>query len=226
LADRAARAELRTLFDTVDEPTNSPRYNVAPGQLVATVRLDDDGQRHWRNARWGLIPSWAKDKKEGFKHINARSETAATKPSFRAAFKKRRCLIAADGFFEWEKRGKEKIPHHFRLHGGVSYAFAGLWETWHGEGSPVESCTVLTCAPNEIVQPYHDRMPVILPAEGYERWLNPTSDPADLQALLGPYPADRMESFVVDQVVNNARNDVPECVQPVEAAVSSRSLFG
>jgi putative SOS response-associated peptidase YedK len=218
-------SDLQTLFDAVDPLPLSPRYNIAPGQMIATVRHEEDHRRHFRKLRWGLVPSWAKSLNEGFKHINARGETAYKLPSYRSAFAKRRCLIVADGFFEWEKKGKEKVPHYFRLQGGPPFGFAGLWERWEGDGSPIESCTIITTDANSMVGSFHNRMPVILPADGYAAWLDSTTPLPQLQSMLVPFPADQMETFVVSPVVNNARHDVPECVEPVEPAAPSPSLF-
>ncbi len=173
----------------------------------------------------GLIPSWARDRNEGFKHINARAETAYKLPSYRSAFAKRRCLVLADGFFEWEHKGKQKIPHYFRLHGGQPFAFAGLWESWHGDGSAIESFTLITTEANRVVAPFHNRMPVIIPHDSYAHWLNPHTALPEVQTMLAPYPPKLMETYTVSQVVNNARHDVPECVEPAEAPTISHDLF-
>jgi putative SOS response-associated peptidase YedK len=181
-----------------------PNFNAAPSQSIAAVRLEADG-RHIRMFRWGLIPSWAKDLGEGFKHFNARGETAYKLPSYRSAFAKRRCLVIADGFFEWEKQGKAKIPHHFQVRGGATFGFAGLWEQWQGDSSSIESCTIITTEPNELVRPIHNRMPVILSTDRYARWLDPQTPVPELQSLLVPYSADLMESSLANPIVNNVR---------------------
>lgn len=192
-----------------------PSYNIAPTQLVLAVT--NDGQRRAELLRWGLIPFWAKDIKIGYRMINAVGETAATKPAFRAAFKKRRCLILADGFFEWRKDGKEKIPTYIFLKSQEPFAFAGLWETWKSpEGETVKSCTILTTKPNEFMEPIHNRMPVILSGETEALWLDPmTEEPDVLQPLIQPAPAELMESRIVSSLVNSPKNNSPECVVPI-----------
>ena len=192
-----------------------PSYNIAPTQLVLAVT--NDGQRRAELMRWGLVPFWAKDIKIGYRMINAVGETAATKQAFRAAFKKRRCLILADGFFEWRKDGKEKIPTYIFLKSREPFAFAGLWETWKSpEGETVKSCTILTTKPNEFMEPIHNRMPVILSGETEALWLDPmTEEPDVLQPLIQPAPAELMESRIVSSLVNSPKNNSPECVVPI-----------
>ena len=192
-----------------------PRYNIAPTQQVVTVT--NDGARRTELMRWGLVPFWAKDLKIGYRMINAVGETLATKPAFRAAFKKRRCLILADGFFEWRKDGKSKIPTYIFLKSRESFAFAGLWETWKSpEGETVKSCTIVTTRPNEFMEPIHNRMPVILSSETEALWIDPLSeDPDILQPLLQPSPAELLESYEVSSFVNSARNEGPECIEPL-----------
>ena len=196
-----------------------PRYNIAPTQPVLVVSVDpENGNRRAESMRWGLVPFWAKDLKIGYRMINAVAETAAGKPAFRAAFKKRRCLILADGFFEWRKEGKEKIPTYIFQKSKTPFAFAGLWETWRSpEGEQVRSCTILTTTPNELIQPIHNRMPVILSQETEALWLDPMTEEAEtLTPLLIPSPAEVLTSIVVSGYVNSAKNSGPECVQPVE----------
>ena len=192
-----------------------PSYNIAPTQLVLAVT--NDGQRRAELMRWGLIPFWAKDIKIGYRMINAVGETAATKPAFRAAFKKRRCLILADGFFEWRKDGKEKIPTYIFLKSREPFAFAGLWETWKSPvGETVKSCTIVTTKPNEFMEPIHNRMPVILSGETEALWLDPmTEEPDALQPLIQGAPAELMESCIVSSLVNSPKNNSPECVVPI-----------
>ena len=192
-----------------------PRYNIAPSQQVVTVT--NDGARRTELMRWGLVPFWAKDLKIGYRMINAAGETLAAKPAFRAAFKKRRCLILADGFFEWRKDGKSKIPTYIFLKSRESFAFAGLWETWKSpEGETVKSCTIVTTRPNEFMEPIHNRMPVILSSETEALWIDPLSeDPDILQPLLQPSPAEQLESYEVSSFVNSARNEGPECIEPL-----------
>lgn len=198
-------------------PESVPRYNVAPTQPVAAIRLADGSkQRELTFFRWGLIPSWSKDPKIGSRMINARSETVAEKPSFRAAFKRRRCIIPADGFYEWQKvdGGKQPIFIH-----GVDkrpFALAGLWEMWSDpEGSMLQTCTILTTRPNDMMAPIHNRMPVILEKEDYDMWLDPGDNPQQALHLLRPYPAEKMAAYPVSTFVNSPRNDAPACIEPI-----------
>jgi putative SOS response-associated peptidase YedK len=186
-----------------------PRYNIAPTQTVPVVR-QLDGKRELVELHWGLIPSRAKDKKIAYSTINAKAETVATKPAFRSAYKKRRCLVIADGFYEWRTEGKAKLPMLFQVDGGEPFAFAGLWEWWGGGDKPVESCTILTTEPNELAAQVHNRMPVILDKEDYEAWLSGEQIP------LVPFAADRMRARPVGTYVNNVRNQGPECIAPSE----------
>ena len=202
----------------VDVPSEIiPSYNIAPSQTVnAVVQMPDLSKRILHNYRWGLIPSWAKDPAIGFKLINARSETASEKPSFRYAFKHRRCLIPTDGFYEWQRvegSKTKKQPYFFGLKDENIFAFAGLWERWESpEGDIIETCTILTAAANEILKPIHDRMPVILHAKDYDLWLDPRFTRKDkLQELLKPYAAEEMISYPVSSIVNSPKNDNPEC---------------
>jgi putative SOS response-associated peptidase YedK len=189
-------------------------YNIAPTRQVAAV-LFEGGGRKLEMLRWGLIPSWAKDPEIGNRMINARSETAPEKPSYRKAFKERRCLIPADGFYEWQKMNGGKQPYYFRMKGGGPFAFAGLWETWDRDGEEIRSCTILTTAPNEIAAEVHDRMPVILSREDHDFWLDPEVDETGaLRELLVPYPAEEMEAYPVSRHVNRPTNDDERCVEP------------
>lgn len=200
----------------ISEPI-APRYNIAPTQPVPVV--PNDGERRLRFFRWGLIPSWAEDPRLGQRMINARAETLRQRPAFRTAFRLRRCLVLADGFYEWrqEPDRKRKIPYYVRLKSGDPFGFAGLWELWESpEGEPLYSCTIITTEPNELVKPLHNRMPVILPAEAHGIWLDPEPKaPDELQRWLKPYPAEEMEAYPVSTLVNNPAADVPECVRPV-----------
>jgi len=165
------------------------------------------------NARWGLIPMWAKDEKIGYRTINARADTVAEKPSFRDAYKKRRCLVVANGFFEWQKVGKEKQPYLIRLKGGELFAFAGLWSWWKSpEGEEITSYTIITTEPNELCTKLHNRMPVILAPRDHEQWLDTGADGA---ALLKPFAANEMEAFPVSKRVGNVRNNDPELLEPI-----------
>ena len=195
-----------------------PRYNIAPSQNVTAVLNDGDGRAI--QVSWGLVPHWAQDPKIGNRMINARSETLPQKPAFRTAYRKRRCIIFADGFYEWRKDpgGKTKTPVYIRLASGDPFTFAGLWERWEPTGdSPLLSCTIITTRPNALVAEIHDRMPVILPAEDHVAWLAPGDTPPDtLSELLGPYPASQMVAHPVSRQVNNPRADTPECITPAE----------
>jgi len=180
------------------------------------VRVED-GHRALVSLKWGLIPSWAKDAKIAYSLINARSETVAEKPAFRAAFKARRCLIPATSFYEWQKTGtKTKQPFAFTMLNGAMFAFAGLWERWRDdadvEAPVVQSCTILTTEANEVVRPVHDRMPVIVAPADFAAWLDPRTAVADLHPLLRPYAAEEMTGVSVGQYVNNPRNEGPQCL--------------
>jgi putative SOS response-associated peptidase YedK len=204
-----------------------PRYNIAPTQEVAVVRYDLERARRTLGAlHWGLVPSWADDPTIGNRMINARSETAATKPAFREAFRRRRCLVAADGFFEWKRGTRPKQPYYFRLEEDRPFALAGLWERWRRGELSIESCTILTTTANELVEELHDRMPVILDQADYDAWLDPRQeDVARLARLLVPYPAERMMAYPVNTVVNSARLDAPECVAPASTGKVQGTLF-
>ncbi len=196
-------------------PRLEPRYNIAPTQEAAVVRRLG-GRRRLDLLRWGLVPYWARDPGIGNRLINARSESAADKPSFRDSFKRRRCLVPADGFFEWRKSSAGKQPYLVRLRDGAPFAFAGLWDRWvPHDGEPVESFTILTTAPNPLVAELHDRMPVILPPAGFESWLAGETPQRRLAQLLTAYPAGEMESYPVSDVVNRPANDTPRCVEPL-----------
>jgi putative SOS response-associated peptidase YedK len=211
-APAQAVEQLFPLFELADVP---PRYNIAPTQPVLAVRAGAEGKPEPVRLRWGLVPSWAADPSIGNRLINARSETVAGKPAFRSAFRQRRCLVLADGFYEWQQAGRQRQPFLFRLHKDRPFAFAGLWECWKKGESPLETCTLLTTNANELLGTIHIRMPVILPHEVYDRWLDPAlKDPEALQALLLPYPAQEMEGYPVATWVNNARHEGAECIVP------------
>ncbi|MEM6925863.1 MAG: SOS response-associated peptidase [Myxococcota bacterium] len=214
---------LADVFSVEVLPEVLPRYNIAPTTQVPAVVVDDSGTRTLSLFRWGLIPSWSKDKKGGARMINARSETVASKPAFRAAFKRRRVLIVADGFYEWERIGKgkaaKKIPHLIQVTGGVPFGMAGLWERWIDAETDEEirSCTIVTTEGNTLMQPIHDRMPVILPEIHWERWLDPAvQDRDELQEMLIPYDPDRMQERRVSKAVGNVRNQGPDVQGPYE----------
>jgi putative SOS response-associated peptidase YedK len=165
--------------------------------------------------RWGLIPSWAKDQSIGSRMINARAETLSEKPSFRDAFRKRRCLVVADGFYEWQKVAGRKRPMRIVLQTGEPFAFAGLWESWRDpEGTTVRSCTIITTGPNSLIEPIHNRMPVILSRDDEARWLDPEmDDPPSLLQMLAPYPQGAMDAYEISTLVNSPANDVPDCIE-------------
>jgi putative SOS response-associated peptidase YedK len=195
---------------SVDLP---PNYNVAPTQGVAAV-LSEGGERRLEILRWGLIPPWADDPQIGSRMINARAETAPEKPSFRRAFRERRCLIPADGFYEWKRTNGSKQPYYIHMKDERPFAFAGLWEGWNDNGGPaIRSCTILTTGPNALVAGVHDRMPVILPAGSYDAWLDPEAERDELAALLAPYPEDEMEAYPVSRFVNSPSNNDPRCIE-------------
>jgi putative SOS response-associated peptidase YedK len=192
----------------------APRYNIAPTQPVVVV--GDDGKRYMTQMRWGLIPSWAKDPAIGNRMINARAETLTVKPAFRVAIRKRRCLIVADGFYEWQKRGNVKQPVRIVLKSREPFGFAGLWETWEPpQGEPIQSCTIITTQANELQKEVHDRMPVILPRDKENLWLDPDAELARLLDLLKPYPSSEMEFYPVSRAVNLPQHDVPDCILPI-----------
>jgi putative SOS response-associated peptidase YedK len=201
-----------------DVPPYQPRYNLAPTQPALVLRRNPHtGSRELTFLTWGLIPSWAKDPSIGNKLINARAETLSEKPAFRAAFRRRRCLVPADGFFEWKKTGTGKQPWFIARKDGKPMALAGLWEHWESpDGSVIESFTLITTEPNELVKRLHDRMPAILPEDAFDLWLDPDADPAELQALLlTPFPAELMDSWPVSTAVNRAGNDDPGLIEPL-----------
>ncbi len=203
-------------FDVGNVPPLTPRYNIAPTQPVATVIIKpEQKERQLLLLHWGLIPSWAKDKKMGARLINARAETVAEKPSFRAAFRHQRCLVLADGFYEWQQQERKKQPYYFRLSDGRPFAFAGLWAHWEGEdGEVIESCTLLTTEANQLMQPIHNRMPVILDPRDYDLWLDLDVPKSELlQQLFRPYSGEEMTMYPVGTQVNKANNDNPECIK-------------
>ena len=210
-------ADLQEAFPEFTFPAQvAPRFNIAPSQPILVVA--NDGTNKADFFVWGLVPSWAKDPTIGSHLINARSETLAEKPAFRSAYKYHRCLIFANGFFEWQAQpgGKSKVPHFIRLNSEKPFAFAGLWEHWQSpDGSEIKSATIITTEPNELMSPIHNRMPVILPKGAYAQWLDSAPHNAsDLQGLLIPYPAEDMKAFPVSTGVNSPANDRPEIILP------------
>ncbi len=200
---------------TAESAAWTPHYNIAPTKTVIVV--GDDGTRYLTEMRWGLVPSWATDPAIGNRMINARAETVATKPAFRSALRKHRCLVVADGFYEWQKQGRSKQPYHITLKSGEPFGFAGLWDTWTApDGEAIRTCTIITTDANDLLKPIHDRMPVILAREAEDIWLDPTiQDPVRLLPLLKPYPAEEMECYPVNPLVNNPAHDGPECLIPL-----------
>lgn len=212
----------------VDAPEQlADRYNIAPTQPVGIVRLDRSGQaREWQLVHWGLVPSWAKDPSVGSRMINARGETVAEKPSFRAAFRRRRCLIPADGFYEWKRTGNGKQPYYIRLKDEEPFAFAGLWEIWVGpDGSELESCTIITTEPNELMTDLHDRMPVILSPDDYAEWLGTGKDATakdveQIRHLIRPFDAKLMAAYPVSTRVNSPMQEGLNLIAPLPTIVN------
>jgi putative SOS response-associated peptidase YedK len=210
--------ELALLFDLQEVPQIPPRYNLAPTQEAAVVRVERPGEpRRLDLLRWGLVPYWAKEASIGNRMINARSEGVADKPAYRWSFRKQRCLIPVDGFYEWKKEGKGKQPYLIRRKDGKPFAFAGLWARWQDpEGSPLETFTILTTDANDLIRPLHDRMPVILDPKDFDVWLDPAlEDRERLQPLLVPFESGPMETFPVSRAVNSPVHDAPDCVEPL-----------
>lgn len=213
---------IASAFQLTEVPQVLPRYNIAPTQLVPTVLHTAENSnavgknpvlRQFHQLRWGLIPSWAKDPQMGARLINARAETVTEKPSFRSAFRHRRCLVIADGFYEWQRQERKKQPFYFLLQNGQPFAFAGLWERWRSpDGEEIQSCTILTTEANEILRPIHDRMPVILDSKDYDLWLDPAVQNTEPLQLLRPYQSEAMTSYAVSTKVNNPANNTPECI--------------
>lgn len=212
-AQKSPAKKITKKFKVEEVPPLVERYNVAPAQTVLGIR-ESSGMREATVFKWGLVPSWARDAVIGNKLINARSETVTEKPSFRGAFARRRVLVPADGFFEWSRRGDSKRPFYFHMRDGEPFAIAGLGERWEGEGGPLETCTLLTTEANELLAPYHDRMPVILRPEDYELWLGTDiSRPEQLIPLLRPYAYEEMNAYAVSTLVNSPSNDGPRCIE-------------
>jgi putative SOS response-associated peptidase YedK len=206
------------LFELDGIPTLMPRYNIAPAQPVPVVLMTPERPtRRLVKLRWGLIPSWARDASIGARMINARAESVASKPSFRAAFRRRRCLVVADGFYEWQKLQHRKQPFYVHLRNGRPFALAGLWERWEGaDGGAIDSCTIITTEPNELMAPLHNRMPAILQPGDYALWLDPrTQTPEAVQPLLRPFPCQEMSAYAVSTQVNKPTMDSPTCIAPL-----------
>jgi putative SOS response-associated peptidase YedK len=225
---RAPASLVAEQFALFDVPPLGPRYNIAPTQPVAVVRPAGAGvekvtgtssaasRRQLAWLRWGLVPSWAQDPAIGNRLINARADTAATKPAFRAAMRRRRCLIVADGFYEWQRTGTRKQPYFIRMRDDRPFGFAGLWEAWEGaDHSALETCAILTTDANDLMRPIHDRMPVIISPGDYDRWLDPAIEkPEQVADLLRPYAADELIAYPVSPYVNSPARDDPRCIEP------------
>jgi putative SOS response-associated peptidase YedK len=235
---RAPASAIAEQFGLLEVPPFAPLFNIAPTQPVAVVRQVSSGSSSSRELgwmHWGLIPSWAQDRTMGSRMINARADTVAQKPAYRAAFRRRRGLIVADGFYEWQRpeqtaglgpgrlsgRGKgaaKKQPYFIHLRDDRPFALAGLWETWESpDGSPLDSSAIITTDANDLMQPIHDRMPVILSPQDYDRWLDPLAEQPDLLALLRPYPSEEMAAYPISAYVNSPTHDDPHCVEPLTA---------
>ena len=214
-------SELVDLYEITETgiPLNvAPRYNVAPTQTVPIIRSVPNG-RELAMVRWGLVPSWSKGPDSRYSMINARAETVTEKPSFRTPFRRRRCLVPADGFYEWKKANGAKQPYRIALNDGRPFAFAGLWDSWESaDETAIESCTIIVTDANELVRPIHDRMPVILDPGNHVRWLDVEGTPADEAAeMLRSYPSERMTAYPVSRMVNSPKNDDPKCIEAVAA---------
>ena len=206
-------SELASHFKLDEAVEVSPRYNIAPGTDIPAIRHSPEGKRVMHLLRWGLVPHWAKDPSIGAKLSNARGETVAEKPSFRDAFKRRRCLVPADGFYEWKAEGRLKQPYYFSMKDGEPFALGGVWESWRApNGDILRTCCLITTGPNEIMLPVHDRMPVIVSPENFEQWL--TGEPADAQALVKPYAVDDMQAWTVSRRVSRSSEEGADLVLP------------
>ncbi|MFO7543457.1 MAG: SOS response-associated peptidase [Thiobacillus sp.] len=208
-------SQLASHFKLDEAVEVAPRYNIAPGTDIPTIRHSPEGKRVMHLLRWGLVPHWAKDPSISNKLSNARGETVAEKPSFRDAFKRRRCLVPADGFYEWKAEGKLKQPYYFSMKDGAPFALGGVWESWRApNGDVLRTCCLITTEPNEIMLPVHDRMPVIVSPENYEQWL--TGEPADAQSLIKPYPVEDMQAWAVSRRVSRSGEEGDDLVKPAD----------
>jgi putative SOS response-associated peptidase YedK len=209
---KAQPDDLRKTCDAGVPPVYRPRFNIAPSQEVLSLTLGEDGTRRLRFFRWGLVPFWADDPRIGSRMINARAETVADKPAFRAAFRSRRCLVCADGFYEWAAAPTGKQPMRIHRPDDLPFLFAALWERWDRGGTPLESCTILTTAASDRLRPIHDRMPVILDPDGAATWLEAESPAAVLRELIARPVAAPLEAYPVSTLVNSPSNDLPACL--------------
>ena len=208
-------SELVTRFGLDEVVDVAPRYNISPGTDIPTIRYSPEGKRVMHLLRWGLVPYWAKDPGIGAKLINARGETVAEKPSFRDAFKRRRCLVPADGFYEWKSEVQQKQPYYFSMKSGEPFALGGVWESWRApNGEVLRTCCLITTGPNDIMLPVHDRMPVIVAPSDYAMWL--TGEPSDALDLVKPYPTDAMQVWPVSKRVSRSGEEGADLVRPAE----------
>lgn len=214
---RSSGKVIAEIFGLAEPPHIQPHFNIAPSQSVAVVRQQPEAhQRELVRLHWGLIPFWADDPSIGNRMANARSETAAMKPSFRRAFRSRRCLVVADGFYEWQKTDGKKQPYFVQMKDHRPFGIAGLWERWDKQGEPIESCTLLTTDANELMMPIHERMPVIIPPDQFDIWLDPSvHDEKVLSGLLRPFDAKTMTAYPISTLVNSPKNDVAACIEPI-----------
>lgn len=205
---------LKAAFDLAELPDNlTPRYNISPGTEIPTIRYSPEGKRVMHLLRWGLVPHWAKDPGIGAKLCNARGETVAEKPSFREAFKRRRCLVPADGFYEWKTEGREKQPYFFSLKTAEPFVLGGVWESWRApNGDVLRTCCLITTGPNEIMLPVHDRMPVIISPDDYATWL--TGEASDALNLVKPYPPHEMQTWAVSKRVSRSGEEGSDLIRP------------
>jgi len=223
----ATKQAISEYFGVLVHDDLPPRYNIAPTQQIVVVAHDGKKLVQWMH--WGLIPSWAKDPEIAARTINARAETAAEQPAFREAFRHRRCLIPAEGFYEWKPQARQaKQPYFIHLTESPLMGLAGLWDRWQSPtGEIIESCTVLTTTANDVLRPLHDRMPVILPPEHFDEWLNPSTPLPLIQSLLRPYPAQAMRAYPVGVQVSKPAHEGPDCIAPVRSESESHGeLFG
>ncbi len=213
----ASAPRLARLLGLIDLPELTPRYNIAPSQSVTAVRGARQGGRELVQLRWGLLPGWSKTPAKAYRMINAKAETLTQRPAFRTAYRRRRCLVPADGFYEWKQLADRRQPYFIAMEDGAPFVFAGLWERWRGPDEQlVESCAIITTEPNELIADIHTRMPAILGEQDFDAWLNPDEqDTSRLDALLRPYRADAMTATAVSSHVNNPRNDDPRCIEPL-----------
>ena len=212
----APAAQIRESFNLPDLPDRElkPRYNIAPSQDVAIIRDTGTG-REMVMARWGLIPCWSKESSTKYSTINARTESVAEKPTYRTSFKRRRCLIPADGFYEWKQDAGNKVPHHIRMKDGKVFAFAGLWDHWEGEDASIESCTIIVMPANAVMKPIHERMPAIIAAEDYDGWLDSgVTDKQEIMQYLDSAPSTQLTAYPVSTLVNSAKNNDEGCIRP------------